>query len=66
VQTILQIPYLTTGLPIPSLDLHPLLLPLALLRLEYHLFFVTNPVCHKPLVKLTVLLWEYPGGELGN
>jgi hypothetical protein len=36
---------------IPCLGLHPLLLPLALLALEYNTFSLTNPVGHKPLVK---------------
>jgi hypothetical protein len=38
-------------LPIPCLGLYPLLLPLALLGLEYNTLSMTNPVCHKPLVK---------------
>jgi hypothetical protein len=36
---------------IPCLGLDPLLLSLALLGLEYNTFSLTNPVCHKPLVK---------------
>jgi len=45
------IPHLTTCLPIPCLGLYPLLLPLALLGLEFNTLSMINPVCHKPLLK---------------
>src|SRR6187402_284007 len=66
VQTILHIPHLTTGVPIPCLDLDPLLLPLALLGLEDNTFSLTNPVCHKPLVKTHGAALGISGGRTGE
>lgn len=56
VQIILQIPHRITGLPIPCLDLHLLLL-LVLLGLEYNPLPWTDSVGREPLFNTTGLSW---------
>jgi hypothetical protein len=53
-------------LPIPCLDLDPLLLLLALLGLEYNTIPLTNPVCHKPLVETHGTALGISGGRTGK